>query len=477
MNGTRIKKKSPFLLALLGLLLLGGLGFGGWWVYGQAFAPSTTATLESGYRTTAVTRGDLSATINGSGAVVARQTADLAFSAAGILGDLNVQPGDTVTQGQILAGLSNLKELQLAVQNQDLAVQQAEQNLQDLQTGGQAALAQAQSDVAAAETTLADAQKNLRNKGIARCDKATLQTYYQEYLKYKQQATVWQGYLDDGNTGYGKNYILENLNPLKEKRDKAGINYTYCQGYTDQEVTTSHAALQTTQASLAQAQAAYETLQANHGVDPVAVQQAQAQLDNARLQRVSAQQDLDGAALRAPFAGTALAVNAQVGDEVGTDTLIRIANLAETQVQVNIDETDLAGFAVGCSATVTFDSLPNQTFTGKVVKIDPVLTAVRSVDVAQGLIDLENGKTISGKDLPLGLNATVELTCQEAADTLLAPTTAVYTPIDGPAYVYVLNAQGQPEKRAVTLGVSSVASTQVLDGLSEGERVITSTVK
>jgi HlyD family secretion protein len=160
-----------------------------------------------------------------------------------------------------------------------------------------------------------------------------------------------------------------------------------------------------------------------------------------------------------------------------SSAVISIANLNEPQVQVNIDETDLADFAVGCSAQVTFDSLPNQTFNGKVSSISPTLVSVQNVDQAQGLIDLENAKAADGKFLPLGLTGTVEVTCQQAANALLVPTSAVYTPTGAQPYVYVLNAQGQPEKREITLGVSSVASTQVLSGLSEGERVITSPVK
>jgi hypothetical protein len=43
--------------------------------------------------------------------------------------------------------------------------------------------------------------------------------------------------------------------------------------------------------------------------------------------------------------------------------------------------------------------------------------------------------------------------------------------------VYVLNAQGKPEKRAVELGIQTVASAEVKSGLSEGEKVIISQVK
>ena len=38
------------------------------------------------------------------------------------------------------------------------------------------------------------------------------------------------------HSGYGHDYILENLNPLRKERDQALSNYTYCQGYTDAEI-------------------------------------------------------------------------------------------------------------------------------------------------------------------------------------------------------------------------------------------------
>jgi hypothetical protein len=40
-------------------------------------------------------------------------------------------------------------------------------------------------------------------------------------------------------------------------------------------------------------------------------------------------------------------------------------------------------------------------------------------------------------------------------------------------YVYVLNAQGQPEKRTVEVGLQTSASAEIRSGLNEGERVIT----
>ena len=51
---------------------------------------------------------------------------------------------------------------------------------------------------------------------------------------------------------------------------------------------------------------------------------------------------------------------------------------------------------------------------------------------------------------------------------------ALYEPEGQSAYVYILNNAGQPEKREVVVGLKTIASAEVTNGLSEGEKIITS---
>jgi multidrug efflux pump subunit AcrA (membrane-fusion protein) len=97
--------------------------------------------------------------------------------------------------------------------------------------------------------------------------------------------------------------------------------------------------------------------------------------------------------------------------------------------------------------------------------------------MVQGLVDLQKKQTASGKTLPLGMSAAVEVTCKQAKNAIVVPAQALYEPAGQSAYVYVLNAQDQPEKREVEIGLRTVASAEVKSGLSEGEKVITSTVE
>jgi HlyD family secretion protein len=464
------KRKRYFLLALVVVVAL-SLGFGSWQI-GQA--SQAAATASDPYQTTAVRRGSLSVSISGSGSVIASQSVDLAFPVSGKLAELKVQVGDAVKSGQVLARLDSLEALKLAVAQQQVALQSAQKTLDDLQSGSAVRLAQAQADQASAQKAYAEARAKLHQKGDPRCDPSLTQDYYYQYLYAEKRVVEWEGYLEDPNTGYGHDYILQRLAPMTQERDLLYTNMKYCEGYTDAEIAASQAALQVAKAKLDQATRVYEALKTHAGLDPQELETAQAALTNARLQLSNAQNNLAGATLTAPMDGTVTAVHASVGQTVETAAVITLADLQNPEVQITIDESDLSNFAVGCAAKVSFDSLSGQTFNGTVTQVSPVLVSVQSVSSVEGLVELQNKKTAAGTLLPPGMTASVEVTCQQADNVLIAPAQGLYEPQGQPAYVYVLNAQGQPEKREVEIGIKTVATVEIRSGLKEGEKVITS---
>jgi HlyD family secretion protein len=473
------RKWKSFLLLALALVIIVGIGMTFWQKVqaGELSLVQATPTATSAYKSTTVRRSDISLTISGSGTVITAQSVDLAFSIEGTVGELNVQSGDTVTQGEVLATLSDTSEIKQTILDQTLAVTVAQKTLNDLQSGGSAAVAQAMADQATAAQAYATAKKNVHYQGDPRCAVSKTQEYYFQYISAKREVDVWEGYLNDGTSGYGHDYILEQLTPLRKTRDQAYGNYTFCQGYTDAEIQASQANLQLTKAKLDKANLDYQNLKATSGIDPVELAVDQATLDNAKLQLSKAQTDLAGTTITAPMNGTVTAVKGKVGDDAGTSTFITLANLELPQVQVNIDETDLENFATGCAAEVTFDSIAGETFPGTVTQVSPVLVSVNSTNMVQGLIELQKKQMASGKTLSVGLTAAVEVTCSQAKDALLVPAQALYEPDGQSAYVYVLNSQDQPEKREVVVGLKTVASAQITSGLSEGEKVITSQIE
>jgi HlyD family secretion protein len=481
MNATqkRPKKRKGFLLLALALVVVVGIGMTFWQKVqaGEINLVQATPTATSAYKTTTVRRSDLSLTISGSGTVITAKSVDLAFSIEGTVSELNVELGDTVTQGQVLATLGDTAEIKQTILDQKLAVEVAQKTLDDLQSGGAGALAQAQADQATAAQAYAVARSNVHYKGDPRCAVSKTQDYYFQYLSAKKEVDLWEGYLNDGTSGYGHDYILQTLTPLRKTRDQALGNYTYCQGYTDEEIQSSQANLQLTKAKLDYTTGVYANLKTSGGVDPVALAVAEATLKDAQLQLSKAESDLAGTTITAPMNGTVTAVKGSVGDDAGTSTFITLSDLEQPQVQVNIDETDLQNFATGCAAEVTFDSLPGETFPGIVTQVSPILVSVNNTNMVQGLIELQKKQMASGKMLSVGLTAAVEVTCSQAKNALVVPAQALYEPEGQSAYVYVLNTQSQPEKREVVVGLKTVASAEITRGLSEGEKIITSQIE
>lgn len=478
------KKRTTLILLTTALVIIIGVGFG-LWQYKQASEDTASKTI-AGYQTTAVRRGNVALTISGSGEVVSSESADLGFPVSGTLAELNVQLGDQVTKGQVLATLEGIENLELKVKEQELAVEIAQNTLDKLLKSNDSVLAQALYDKAAAEETYAKAKANLHMSGDERCDQNLILQYYFEYRGLEKRIQPWQEALDSGKTGYGRDFILEMLQPLWKQYEAAYANYTYCQTYTSQEVEDSHAALKLAKAKMDQATRIYEKLKTASGADNTEIEIAQATLENAKSQLTKAQYNLAGATIVAPMDGVVTDVIGTVGQKVkqgqedesnNTGTILTITDMSQPKVEVNIDETDLQNFAVGCGAQVTFTALSGQTFSGTVTQVMPTLETVQEVGMLQGVIELEKTKTATGKTLPLGLTASAEITCQASDDALIAPAQALYEPEGEPIYVYILNSQNQPEKREVTVGIQTVASAEILNGLSEGDRVITSQVE
>ncbi len=469
------KRRRLFTVIGLALILLGGTG----WILtrgtGTVFALNATGTVEP-YDTTAARIGEIALTISGTGTLVTGTTVDLAFPVSGVVSGLSVSSGDLVSSGQVLAHLEDTTQLDLEVKNRRLAAMAARQALDELLAGADVALAQAAVDLANAQIAHEEAADDLLTTGQPRCAQAKTEEYYYQWLNLQRQVNEWEGYLDDPDTGYGHDYILEKLTPLQKQRDLAYGNWKYCETYTQDEIEDSQANLASTTAALKLAQENFDRLSASEGVDPLELQKAQLTLQKAQLQLQSAEEQLAGAELVSPMDGMVMEVNASEGDEVDTGVILSIASVEQPQVEVNMDETDMLNFSAGCPAQVTFDSLPDQVFTGMVTQVTPMLVSVNNVSMVEGLVTLDEVNQATPVELLPGLTASVEIICQQASDALIIPTQALHQTAGASPYVYVL-VNDQPEKREVQIGIKTVAIAQVLSGLEAGEAVITSTVE
>jgi HlyD family secretion protein len=503
MKAAALFSKKTTRVVSLALILLTAAGFGIYTTW-QTRQDTLAASQVPVYETSNVIRGSITLGANGTGKVITSSAADLSFSAAGTISKLNVQPGDTVTRGEILAALDNTDELKTALKTAQLNLETAQRNLNDLLSYPEKNIAEAQLTLSIAQGSLDDAKKHLLTQGQQRCsDDLTLQYYYatlhdQHYVNY------YGGLLGDmANNGFGEDFLLKNLNYSQKILDRDTNNYTYCQGYTQDEINASQANLKVADAKVKQAEVALQNIQANNGVDAYQLALDKAEIANAELQVTTAQKKLDGATLISPIDGTVLSVAGNLGDSVGsgstttstsgvasttisqaaaassasisadTTAFITVADLTHPIIDTSIDQADYQTFKEGCSANVSSDAYPGKKFTGTVTLVAPALAETDGYEMVKGEVEIDTKTQSLTQPFPLGLSTTVEVICQQSTNVLMVPSESLKDVNGSQADVYVLNAAGTPEKRQVTLGLSNGIYTEVSSGLSSGEKVIT----
>lgn len=150
--------------------------------------------------------------------------------------------------------------------------------------------------------------------------------------------------------------------------------------------------------------------------------------------------------------------------------LFRIAGLDRVWIEAEVYEADLPRVTPGAAATVTLRALPGSRLRGRVVLIEPALTAESRT--ARVRIEVANPAGAAGAALRPDMYADVEL-AGAARQALVVPEPAVlYT---GPrTVVFVDLGGGRFRPREVRLGAKSDGAYEVLAGLREGDRVVTS---
>ena len=464
---------------ILVIVLLAAAG-GGYYYYRQ-----TTTTAEAAsttpLQTTTVKRGNMMISASGTGSVISQDKAQLGFEYSGVLAQLYVAVGDEVKKGDVLAVSApsdDAATIQSKLTSARLSVLQTQQNMDNLTStsANEVSLAQLQSDLAAmqlsvidTESTLTDLINTRASMNWKRCDSDTIESKLEAY----------ETALDRWN----RSAHLTNSTEYQQMI-AAELNYNWCNSKysqseldaADAEINSTKASIQLMQSQIAEDQTEINNLQSSSGPDSLDIQIAQAQLDNAKanLEVVEAESVSD--TITAPFDGTILSISNSVGDTVGTAKFITMADLSQPYLEVLLDETDLNNVGIGYQVSVTFDALPNQTFTGKVVAINPSLSNAFSVTAIQTTVQLDTSSFSKPQNLPIGLSATVEVISAQAQNVLLVPVEALHELSAGNYAVFVIE-NGTPVLKTVEVGLMDYTSAEIKSGLIEGDVVTTGIVE
>ncbi|MGC3992835.1 MAG: biotin/lipoyl-binding protein [Propionicimonas sp.] len=425
--------------------------------------------------TAPVERATISVGVSGAGTMAASSSRNLGFAAGGLLTSVDVQVGDTVTAGQVLARIDRFQLEQLVVQQKaNLSSQKAAlaklENSPALQ-GTRNTLAQARTIRNATSSQVA-ATKRADRVALSRANGA-LNSAQAALAACTTDCASLQAAVVSAQTAVS---TAEQTLKVATAAGKVSV------ASAEQGVVTAQNA-----ANSAASDRPYTIAQ-----QKAAVTTAQSLVDVAK-------HNLSLATLKAPFDGTVTAINGAVGEYLtastgtsaeapgtdaavpgttvvaGTSTTTRaggtqfmvISATGPMTAVVPFQELDAAGIVAGQTTTLTFDALPDVTTTGEVTAISPAGTALGGSMSYLVTVSLDT----SDKRLKEGMTVHATVATEEKKDVLSVPNDAVRTE-NGQSVVTLVDAAGAQRTVDITAGLVGPDRTEVVSGLAEGDQVL-----
>jgi HlyD family secretion protein len=495
------------LIPIIIVVVVGVLGVGAYLRFGASRAQGAST---SNLSTATVEAGNIQATVNGAGNVSPKQQADLSFGQSGTVKSIDVQVGDRVKTGQLLASLDTA-DLELQVRSAQVNLKNAQDQLAQTQnpsTAEQISSARAQvaaaqaaydntiagaspADIAAAKAGVTSAQAAydaaVKSAGTSNSQLESAAATLQKAQVALQQAQAaydkisWRS--DAGTTSQAATLQSATIDFQQAKADYEALSATTSSNASSQ-VAQARSSLeqakanltklqtQVTQADVASAQSTLTQAQNNlatllAGPDANTLDLAQNAVDQAQIAVDQANLALQQAQIVAPFDGIITQVNVQVGQNSSTGgAAIQEADLDHLEVVVDMSEVDVASVKDQQSAQITLDALPNDTFQGIVTQVAPA--GVISQGVVNYPVTVDLTPPLDG--VKVGMSANVDVIVAEHDNVLTVPNRAIQT--QGRQKFVMVLFEGQQMQVPVQTGLASDTATEVTAGLKAGDVVV-----
>jgi RND family efflux transporter MFP subunit len=203
----------------------------------------------------------------------------------------------------------------------------------------------------------------------------------------------------------------------------------------------------------------------NSAASQVTVAQAQLVSTQARLDELTV--TLNDTSVLSPVDGFVGRRNLDVGAFAGANTvIISVVDIGLVRMVANLVEKDFRRVQAGAPALVEVDAFPGEQFTGHVSRVAPVF------DPATRTATMEIEVPNPGYRLKPGMYARVRLTAERKPDALTVDRAAVVD-VQGRRGVYVVGEGDVAQFQEVQTGLSNTERIEILSGVAEGTRVVT----
>jgi len=369
-----------------------------------------------------VSRGDLVLSVSADGNLSFLRDRKLTFGISGTITEINVEEGDWVTEGEVLARLD--------AASLELAVQAAEIDL-EIATNSFSKIAYPYTyytlvfSVPEAVAAIGDAQRELNGALGALEVELSFDQYWEVWHQLEQAQDSLVKAREQLARGYGADVFEAGYLPITS----------------------------------------FWTLRA-----------AQLEMEKAQLDLDKASDDLEKAVMIAPFDGVIAVVDVKEGDSLSawdyaSRTIIHLIDPTSMGLDAEVDEIDIPDVKLEQKAVISVDALPDEQFEGVVTSISPVATEEAGVILYKVKISLD---VPEGSGLKAGMSATADIVIDERSNVLLVPDRSIERDSQGNPVVKVM-VNEQIEERAVVIGISDDYQTEIVAGLNEGEVVVIET--
>jgi HlyD family secretion protein len=233
------------------------------------------------------------------------------------------------------------------------------------------------------------------------------------------------------------------------------------------------------------------------------------QVEQAKATLKQTKDSLSKTSIYAPMAGTISELNKEVGEialgsQFQEDVIMVLSNLAGMEAQVKVDENDIVTVSVGDSAKIEVDALPDKVFHGIVSEIASSAT-ISGTGTTDQKTEFEVKITVldAGTALKPGMTTSTDIITETKKDAIGVPIQCVtvrtpdqlkvknpepaaketppdstakpeYTPDkDGFVPVIFIIEKGFAKARQVKTGIQSDTHIEIIEGLAEGEEIVT----
>jgi HlyD family secretion protein len=220
------------------------------------------------------------------------------------------------------------------------------------------------------------------------------------------------------------------------------------------------------------------TSQRNLAVTRAEVSKARAGIEQSRALLDNAQTDLANATILSPIDGVVLSRDVQVGDAVSSilvlgsqaTLVMTLGDVSDVYVQGKVDEADIGKVYMNQAARIVVESFKDKKYDGRVTRISPFGVEKDNVTTFEVRVSIRNP---SG-ELKANMTANAEIILEEKKNILLVPESAMIYDRDRHASVEIPDPKADKGRRkvAVKLGISNGVKTELVSGLSEGQKVI-----